>query len=297
MAAAALRSKYTLNHSRTYKEAIDLLKLRTDYKDRAAVWKGLWNKVAPMFWNPYTEHKATHLSYAIGDLASLKTAKNVLETASGAGYAAQHYASLLPEGGKITATDIAEAYSKYWNQWPQNNKVEYGVANAEALQFADGTFDRYICCSGLTQFFRPDIALKEAYRVLKPGGVLVANIQISCSYQEIVFWPCRRLGILPTDPTDLLNTIDDPQFLVELSDKAGFKSIQVFEDTVTLDFNEEGVFKYLSTSLGPILNQLSPALRDEWRAQTAEVVRYYMQERNELINYKTIGVRAERPTN
>lgn len=48
--------------------------------------------------------------------------------------------------------------------------VTFIEANAEALPFEDGEFDAYTIAFGIRNVPRIDQALKEAYRVLRPGG-------------------------------------------------------------------------------------------------------------------------------
>lgn len=45
--------------------------------------------------------------------------------------------------------------------------------NAEALPFADASFDTVVCALALCSITRPDIALKEMARVVVPGGSVV----------------------------------------------------------------------------------------------------------------------------
>jgi ubiquinone/menaquinone biosynthesis C-methylase UbiE len=45
------------------------------------------------------------------------------------------------------------------------------AANAEALPFADGSFDRYLANFTLYLTKRPASMVREARRVLKPGGI------------------------------------------------------------------------------------------------------------------------------
>ncbi|MCX5513584.1 bifunctional demethylmenaquinone methyltransferase/2-methoxy-6-polyprenyl-1,4-benzoquinol methylase UbiE [Kaistia algarum] len=49
-------------------------------------------------------------------------------------------------------------------------KVEFVEGNAEELPFESGRFDAYTIAFGIRNVPRIELALKEAYRVLKPGG-------------------------------------------------------------------------------------------------------------------------------
>lgn len=49
-------------------------------------------------------------------------------------------------------------------------KLKWQEANAETLPFADNSFDIYTIAFGLRNVTHIDKALKEAYRVLRPGG-------------------------------------------------------------------------------------------------------------------------------
>ena len=54
--------------------------------------------------------------------------------------------------------------------------VEFVLGDALHLPFADGSFDAVICICALEFLPDPKAALLEAYRVLKPGGRLVAGV-------------------------------------------------------------------------------------------------------------------------
>ncbi|PBB93042.1 bifunctional demethylmenaquinone methyltransferase/2-methoxy-6-polyprenyl-1,4-benzoquinol methylase UbiE [Mesorhizobium sp. WSM3864] len=51
-----------------------------------------------------------------------------------------------------------------------SEKTDFVEANAEALPFDDGTFDAYTIAFGIRNVPRIDVALSEAFRVLKRGG-------------------------------------------------------------------------------------------------------------------------------
>ena len=51
-----------------------------------------------------------------------------------------------------------------------SGSTDFVEANAEELPFADTTFDAYTIAFGIRNVPRIDVALSEAFRVLKPGG-------------------------------------------------------------------------------------------------------------------------------
>jgi len=51
-----------------------------------------------------------------------------------------------------------------------DDRVDFVEGNAEALAFPDRAFDAYTIAFGIRNVPRIDLALREAYRVLKPGG-------------------------------------------------------------------------------------------------------------------------------
>ena len=51
-----------------------------------------------------------------------------------------------------------------------DDSVTFVEANAESLPFPDATFDSYTIAFGLRNVPRREVAIAEAFRVLKPGG-------------------------------------------------------------------------------------------------------------------------------
>jgi len=72
--------------------------------------------------------------------------------------------------------------------------LEYYVASAEALPFADREFDHILCFDVLEHTARPEVAIREAYRCLSPGGtalfhVAVSDIRFTVDWWIALFWP------------------------------------------------------------------------------------------------------------
>lgn len=78
---------------------------------------------------------------------------------------------------QITASDINESMLTLCRDQAIDSGIVSGVdyinCNAENLPFADNSFDYYTIAFGIRNVTNVDIALKEAYRVLKPMGKFV----------------------------------------------------------------------------------------------------------------------------
>ena len=77
-------------------------------------------------------------------------------------------ATVLDPNGDMLAVGRARAAERAYD-----HAVSFVEGNAEALPFPDGSFDAYTIAFGIRNVPRIDAALREAYRVLKPGGRFV----------------------------------------------------------------------------------------------------------------------------
>ncbi|PBB35638.1 bifunctional demethylmenaquinone methyltransferase/2-methoxy-6-polyprenyl-1,4-benzoquinol methylase UbiE [Mesorhizobium sp. WSM3868] len=99
---------------------------------------------------------------------------NVLDVAGGTGDIAfriieasqrQAHATVLDINGSMLDVGRDRAEKKGLSE-----NTDFVEANAEALPFDDGTFDAYTIAFGIRNVPRIDVALSEAFRVLKRGG-------------------------------------------------------------------------------------------------------------------------------
>jgi SAM-dependent methyltransferase len=95
----------------------------------------------------------------------------VLDIAAGNGNGALAAAAT---GAIATASDLAPALVEVGRARcaAAGVRVDWTVADAEELPFADGSFDGAISLFGLVLAPRPDVAIAEAFRVTRPGGVV-----------------------------------------------------------------------------------------------------------------------------
>lgn len=82
----------------------------------------------------------------------------------------------------VTAVDISRVFIGYARQTEEQAPlgIDYRVASAVELPFADSTFDFATALMSLMDIPETDRVLAEAYRVLKPGGFLQFSITHPC---------------------------------------------------------------------------------------------------------------------
>ncbi len=102
--------------------------------------------------------------------AGLAPGSVVLELAPGPGYFAIELAKLASL--EITGLDISKSFVEIARRNAQAAKVnvDFRQGDASHTPFADETFDFLLCRAAFKNFSQPLLAVREMYRVLKPGG-------------------------------------------------------------------------------------------------------------------------------
>jgi demethylmenaquinone methyltransferase / 2-methoxy-6-polyprenyl-1,4-benzoquinol methylase len=98
----------------------------------------------------------------------------VLDVAGGTGDIAFRISDAGGAGTHVTIADISPEMAgegrKRGERDGYSARVDFTVGNAEQLGFPDGYFDAYTIAFGIRNVPKIETALREAYRVLKPGG-------------------------------------------------------------------------------------------------------------------------------
>lgn len=170
---------------------------------------------------PYARHAA--------ERAAALAPANVLELAAGTGIATAELVGRLPRAD-IIATDLNPAMVK-WGATHVPGARWY-EADAQRLDFLDGSYDLVVCQFGVMFFPDKRAAYREAARILRPGGSLIYlswDALETCDIDAAVVDSTHAL--FPGDPPSFLERIPhgyhDPDVLRADVLAAGFGDVRV----------------------------------------------------------------------
>ena len=131
---------------------------------------GAWQKVGKAY-DDFFGSLTTQSIEPLLDTAGISRGTRLLDIATGPGYVA---AAAARRGATVTGLDFSsEMVALASSRYPD---ISFREGNAEALPFADETFDAVVICFGLLHFPDADQALREAFRVLRHGGRLGISV-------------------------------------------------------------------------------------------------------------------------
>ena len=181
--------------------------------------------LAPVLFNPFADDLAEREQVTAG--------MRLLETACGTGIVTRRLADRLRGRGSIVATDLNEAMVAHARaEMPTGaGHVEWQPADAMKLPFPDGSFDAVVCQFGLMFFPDKAAGIREAFRVLNPGGQYLFNVWDTLARNPIARIAHETAGrFFPADPPMFYTipySLHDPEPIRKMLTEAGFRQIEV----------------------------------------------------------------------
>lgn len=183
------------------------------------------------------------------EVSAVRAGHKVLDIAGGTGDLAEKFHALVGSEGHVVLADINESMLDMGRNRLTDagvcGHIDYVLANAEELPFADNHFDCVTISFGLRNVTDKSKALRSMLRVLKPGGKLLVlefskprNELLSKAYDAYSFSILPALGKLITNDSDsyryLAESIrkhPDQDALKELIYDAGFEDVAYHDMT------------------------------------------------------------------
>jgi ubiquinone/menaquinone biosynthesis C-methylase UbiE len=179
--------------------------------------------LGPLFFQGYADDLAARLPPA--------PALRVLETACGTGIVTRRLVERLGPGGRVVATDLNQAMiDRARTHVPADAPVEWQTADATRLPFPDRSFGAVVCQFGLMFFPDKAAAIREAFRVLEPGGTYLFSVWDSIEHNHVARITHETVaGFFPDDPPKFYlvpMSLHDPAPIRAWLAAAGFEGVQ-----------------------------------------------------------------------
>lgn len=207
------------------------------------------------------------LAHTLWDRMAIGPESTILDAGCGTGALDRLLARRLSGPGRIIATDVNRFLMtegrKLSDEEGLDRRISFHEANAERLPFPDRTFDAAFTVTVLEEC-NADAALRELFRVVKPGGhagVIVRAIDMPQWWNLDLPAEIRRKADVPP-PSVASHGVADASLYPRMRD-AGFADLACFPSLVTADRPDSPIWRFREDH---VLAQLTEAETAIWHA-------------------------------
>lgn len=179
--------------------------------------------LAPLLFDPYADDLVARIAMHDG--------MRILEVACGTGIVTRRLVDKLAGRGTIVATDLNEAMFAHARRGlPGRGDATWRHADGTSLPFETRSFDVVVCQFGVMFFSDKAAGAREAFRVLKPGGLYLLNVWDSLEQNSVQRLTHETIaGFFPKDPPKFYTVpcgYHDVAAIESLLRDAGFEAVR-----------------------------------------------------------------------
>lgn len=239
-----------------------------------------WDKASNYYEKYWQEQLAPAHRKLIGSI-NLTSGSAILDIACGSGQLTFPLAEMVGENGTVTGTDLSDEMVRLGNQKAKElgaDNTLFVQMDSEDLRFEDGQFDAVICSLGLMYFPNPVNAIKEMFRVLKPGGTLgliVWGSRKSCGWADVFEIVDSRVR---SEVCPMFFQFGNKDILSTTLTLVGFREVECSRVNTLLRYNEDMDACVAVFAGGPVAlayNKFNDEVKNEVHLEYLDSIRKY----------------------
>src|SRR4030095_4464433 len=217
------------------------------------------------------------------EMANLQPGEKLIDIACGTGLVTFPAAEKLGPNGFVLATDISDGMVRICAETAKEKKIttiQFKRMDAEQLEVPDEEYDVALCALGLMYLPDPIKALKEMYRVIKPGGRAVAAVwgqRDHCGWAEIFEIVDKRVA---TEVCPMFFNLGNRDVLQRSFEAAGFSDISFEKLNTFLNYSSDEDAYGAAFAGGPVAlayNKFSDRVKKEAHIEYLDSIKSFQQ--------------------
>ncbi len=188
------------------------------------------------FFDMHAENWDCHLPHKnikrVIEETEIKKGSIICDVGTGTGVLVPYLVKKAGKKGKVFAIDYSPEMIKRAKEKWEKLPVEFIVADIHKTNFPDDYFDYVICNASYPHFERKKIALKEIFRILKKGGIVVISHPPGRDFVNKIHKEhhCMEKDVVP-EGKNLAKTLKETGFTpIKIIDEPEFYFVSAIKD-------------------------------------------------------------------